>query len=102
MASSGTYGGLEATTDTVASSSGNASARSTSARRRFPAPMRRTFSFAHTNASTDFSAAYTRACGTSVDRKSTPELQSLMRTSYAVFCLKKKKQNQKNTKAHIL
>src|SRR3546814_2335832 len=25
------------------------------------------------------------------DRKSTPELQSLMRISYAVFCLKKKK-----------
>src|SRR3546814_10415506 len=25
------------------------------------------------------------------DRKSTPELQSLMRSSYAVFCLKKKK-----------
>src|SRR3546814_8792471 len=27
------------------------------------------------------------------DRKSTSELQSLMRISYAVFCLKKKKQN---------
>src|SRR3546814_6645034 len=29
------------------------------------------------------------------DRKSTSELQSLMRISYAVFCLKKKKQNIK-------
>src|SRR3546814_2082666 len=29
------------------------------------------------------------------DRKSTPELQSLMRISYAVFCLKKKKQKKK-------
>src|SRR3546814_2379703 len=28
------------------------------------------------------------------DRKSTSELQSIMRTSYAVFCLKKKKQDQ--------
>src|SRR3546814_9755751 len=28
---------------------------------------------------------------TSIDRKSTSELQSLMRISYAVFCLKKKK-----------
>src|SRR3546814_9459529 len=27
----------------------------------------------------------------------TSELQSLMRISYAVFCLKKKKQNKKNT-----
>src|SRR3546814_4720621 len=27
----------------------------------------------------------------------TSELQSLMRSSYAVFCLKKKKENQKNT-----
>src|SRR3546814_9124760 len=29
------------------------------------------------------------------DRKSTSELQSLMRTSYAVFCLKKKNKNQR-------
>src|SRR3546814_3001994 len=30
----------------------------------------------------------------------TSELQSLMRISYAVFCLKKKKQNQNNPKHH--
>src|SRR3546814_15475004 len=30
-----------------------------------------------------------------VDRKSTSELQSLMRISYAVFCLKKKKRTEK-------
>src|SRR3546814_2014583 len=32
----------------------------------------------------------------------TSELQSLMRTSYAVFCLKKKKSNQLNTKKQTL
>src|SRR3546814_8892123 len=31
----------------------------------------------------------------------TSELQSLMRISYAVFCLKKKIQQQKNNKTHI-
>src|SRR3546814_1888926 len=31
----------------------------------------------------------------------TSELQSLMRISYAVFCLKKKKQRQHKTKKHI-
>src|SRR3546814_1823906 len=31
---------------------------------------------------------------TAADRKSTSELQSLMRISYAVFCLKKKNQTQ--------
>src|SRR3546814_9517110 len=38
--------------------------------------------------------------GVAVDARSeehTSELQSLMRTSYAVFCLKKKKNNQTNT-----
>src|SRR3546814_6508402 len=30
----------------------------------------------------------------------TSELQSLMRNSYAVFCLKKKRQNQHTTKTH--
>src|SRR3546814_2916744 len=36
--------------------------------------------------------------GTSSDRKSTRlELQSLMRISYAVFCLKKKKKKEKKT-----
>src|SRR3546814_9235457 len=37
------------------------------------------------------------------DRRSeehTSELQSLMRTSYAVFCLKKKKEKAPNTKKH--
>src|SRR3546814_9878053 len=32
----------------------------------------------------------------------TSELQSLMRISYAVFCLKKKKQKQQNENEHIL
>src|SRR3546814_6286980 len=32
----------------------------------------------------------------------TSELQSLMRISYAVFCLKKKKYKQNNTYAHII
>src|SRR3546814_4494033 len=32
----------------------------------------------------------------------TSELQSLMRISYAVFCLKKKKQTRKNNKPYIL
>src|SRR3546814_4360017 len=39
-----------------------------------------------------------------LDRKSTSELQSLMRISYAVFCLKKKKheiQHENNTTRHI-
>src|SRR3546814_2130945 len=31
------------------------------------------------------------------DRKSTSELQSLMRTSYAVFCLKNKKKKRRHT-----
>src|SRR3546814_4450112 len=34
-----------------------------------------------------------------IDRKSTSELQSLMRISYAVFCLKKKKKNNRTTNA---
>src|SRR3546814_8483628 len=33
------------------------------------------------------------------DRKSTRELQSLMRISYAVFCLKKKKRKHQQTKS---
>src|SRR3546814_5657303 len=32
----------------------------------------------------------------------TSELQSLMRTSYAVFCLKKKTQNKKTTRENII
>src|SRR3546814_9048023 len=36
-----------------------------------------------------------------VDRKSTRELQSLMRISYAVFCLKKKKQKKQITPDHV-
>src|SRR3546814_1234814 len=34
-----------------------------------------------------------RCCGTSRSEEHTSELQSLMRISYAVFCLKKKKKN---------
>src|SRR3546814_8961019 len=42
------------------------------------------------------SLARSLAVATSEDRKHTSELQSLMRISYAVFCLKKK-----NTYAHL-
>src|SRR3546814_13229146 len=45
-----------------------------------------------------------RACSAKTSTRSeehTSELQSLMRISYAVFCLKKKKQEQKNKIAHI-
>src|SRR3546814_1655596 len=37
-------------------------------------------------------------CGTSRSEEHTSELQSLMRISYAVFCLKKKKKSKYNTK----
>src|SRR3546814_1670309 len=36
-----------------------------------------------------------------IDRKSTLELQSLMRNSYAVFCLKKKKYTKENKTKHL-
>src|SRR3546814_1340805 len=42
-------------------------------------------------------AAYPSARGRSEEH--TSELQSLMRISYAVFCLKKKKKNKRNTTA---
>src|SRR3546814_7291697 len=47
-------------------------------------------------------SAFTRVCGASALRSEehTSELQSLMRISYAVFCLKKKKTN--NKKHHTL
>src|SRR3546814_2400180 len=38
--------------------------------------------------------------GTDRSEEHTSELQSLMRISYAVFCLKKKKQISKNTSSH--
>src|SRR3546814_6809879 len=45
-----------------------------------------------------------RACGTSLDalrsEEHTSELQSLMRISYAVFCLKKKNENTTTTRQH--
>src|SRR3546814_8738606 len=43
-----------------------------------------------------------RAVDAGVDEigRATSELQSLMRISYAVFCLKKKKRNTTNHKAH--
>src|SRR3546814_3893347 len=37
----------------------------------------------------------------SADRKSTRELQSLMRISYAVFCLKKKKTRNNTNRKHM-
>src|SRR3546814_2422237 len=37
---------------------------------------------------------------TAIDRKSTRLIQSLMRISYAVFCLKKKQKNHFNTTLH--
>src|SRR3546814_6621441 len=41
-----------------------------------------------------------RAFATSRSEEHTSELQSLMRISYAVFCLKKKKNKLKNHKTH--
>src|SRR3546814_7568861 len=40
------------------------------------------------------------AAGAGRSEEHTSELQSLMRTSYAVFCLKKKRQTKKKKKAH--
>src|SRR3546814_2463949 len=54
----------------------------------------------------DFMTSYTRESGLTVtgrggrSEEHTSELQSLMRISYAVFCLKKKKQESKNYKQH--
>src|SRR3546814_5474518 len=45
------------------------------------------------------SSAFTTSNGRSEEH--TSELQSLMRISYAVFCLKKKKTQQQHTKDHI-
>src|SRR3546814_4997645 len=42
-------------------------------------------------------AAVTRASSSQRSEEHTSELQSLMRISYAVFCLKKKKQTRNNT-----
>src|SRR3546814_6320285 len=39
-------------------------------------------------------------CGRSEEH--TSELQSLMRISYAVFCLKKKKKQKNNTKSYVM
>src|SRR3546814_8925091 len=39
--------------------------------------------------------------GTTKSEEHTSELQSLMRISYAVFCLKKKKNNKKREKKHM-
>src|SRR3546814_940478 len=38
-----------------------------------------------------------RSCGTHRSEEHTSELQSIMRISYAVFCLKKNKHNKKST-----
>ncbi len=65
IAASGTYGGFDTTTETDPSRSPNACSRSTKARLALSAPTSSKFSFAQTKASTEFSAAYTRACGTS-------------------------------------
>src|SRR3546814_3196340 len=46
------------------------------------------------------SAPFTRALARSEEH--TSELQSLMRISYAVFCLKKKKNEQKTNKEHTI
>src|SRR3546814_3160829 len=45
-------------------------------------------------------AAYARFDSAERSEEHTSELQSLMRISYAVFCLKKKTQNQPSTKIH--
>src|SRR3546814_1738123 len=49
-----------------------------------------------------FQPGTTFCTGTGEDRKSTSELQSLMRISYAVFCLKKKNQTHQNTEISTL
>src|SRR3546814_3097324 len=51
--------------------------------------------------STDSSPAPIASCIMFRSEEHTSELQSLMRTSYAVFCLKKKNQNIKVTSQHI-
>src|SRR3546814_2904593 len=43
---------------------------------------------------------WTRCSAASRSEEHTSELQSLMRISYAVFCLKKKKQKRNNTTQH--
>src|SRR3546814_16475776 len=48
-----------------------------------------------------YSRPYHRSRGGSRSEEHTSELQSLMRISYAVFCLKKKKHNTKNIKHEI-
>src|SRR3546814_4995215 len=45
-------------------------------------------------------AAPCRAASAARSEEHTSELQSLMRTSYAVFCLKKKKKKYRNTNEH--
>src|SRR3546814_8139670 len=62
--------------------------------------------FAKTTASGLMSAASASSCqsGSTRSEEHTSELQSLMRISYAVFCLKKKntKQSKKNTYARLI
>src|SRR3546814_7001559 len=49
----------------------------------------------------EFDIGFDRILKTDKSEEHTSELQSLMRISYAVFCLKKKKKKKKNTKKII-
>src|SRR3546814_2722184 len=67
---------------------------------RRPTPMRHSFSsstHAQATACTEFDVFHTTQLRDQRSEEHTSELQSLMRTSYAVFCLKKKKHTQQNT-----
>src|SRR3546814_3881791 len=57
----------------------------------FGRPASVTFWVAHSSAATVRSSASVTPCGAWRSEEHTSELQSLMRISYAVFCLKKKK-----------
>src|SRR3546814_7533182 len=52
------------------------------------------------SAAAALTTATPRSCGKVRSEAHTSELQSLMRLSYAVFCLKKKKQQHKSTPSH--
>src|SRR3546814_6505637 len=87
--------GLGNVAKTGAQSAGRAAAsRASAAGQRMAAPFR---------AGWNGQAADAGAAGGAGARSEehTSELQSLMRISYAVFCLKKKKHKQTNTRTHI-
>src|SRR3546814_3685203 len=66
----------------------------------WPAPGPADSSAADVQAASATASGTTRAAGFMRSEEHTSELQSLIRISYAVFCLKKKKHNKKNTHQH--